>query len=116
METPLNLPCEERLAREVVASLQGILFSRNFDASSVSLDKVLSPRESHIGIRMTAATEGPGSHQDLPYVNCDVPEDWVYATFDTASGLAGSLSTYRLQKTPQGLVFRGKKNHRISFA
>jgi hypothetical protein len=115
MGTELELPCNEELARRIVASLQGILFSSDFDVSNVPLDRVLSPTKSNMGIRMRAVTEGPGRHQIVPYVDCFVEDGWVYATFNTTSHLAGGLTTYELQKTEKGLTCRRTQNHLRSF-
>jgi len=37
------IPCDEGLAREIVAGLQGVVFSKGIDAKTVPLENVFAP-------------------------------------------------------------------------
>lgn len=118
--TNLNLPYDEGLAREVIAALQGIVFSGKFNPKTVHLEYILVPFDAFNGVKMYAITEGPGNHKTdkglckvlLPKEGYDVFQGEVYATIDTIERLSGSCATYIFDKQQDGsLKLKSKLVH-----
>lgn len=103
-----NLPFKEETVRNVIASLKdsGYFGKTDFDPQTVDLAKMLAPPDQRRGVRIVGLTEGQGKHKPrhmFVQTEYDVPENEVFVTIDDSAPLAGSVTTYRFQRTKDGL-------------
>ncbi|MBN1168960.1 hypothetical protein JXA63_03660 [Candidatus Woesebacteria bacterium] len=122
-----NLPFNEKVFRDVLKKLKeiGYFGKGNFEPETVDLDRVIDPPIGKTGLGKTGGkmsvmelTEGGNRHQNFwacqgegREKGYEVPKDQIHLTINDSGYLTGGVSTYRFERTEDGLKLKGVDEH-----